>query len=214
MMDNEFSINFKGRLFSVAALMELQTFQALRVTEVGIASKPTLPETSTNPTTPDVQRLDLSGDLDNESRQQAPTLPEPIPVVQSALLTANQPPASPKASTEADAQDRETASTLDRQTGVTPSQLVSGTPTPGAVERPGADTALSTSALKPTDPAALVTPTGPVASAATPGLSSMWKYAVGVLGAGLAAVAARVGSQAAETVANAVNQTQAAGDIT
>ncbi|MFZ9372187.1 MAG: hypothetical protein ACO25M_09990, partial [Limnohabitans sp.] len=215
MMDNEFSINFKGRLFSVASLMELQTFQALRVTEVGIASKPALPETSTAPVARDVQRLDLSGDLANESRQEAPIPPEPIPEVKSALVTADQPPSPPKASTEADAQARETASTLDRQTGVTPSQLVIGTPTPGAVERPGADTALSTSALKPTDSAALVTPTGSLASAATPGLSSMWKYAVGVLGAGLAAVGARVGSQAAETVGDAVNPTQAAaGDIT
>ena len=109
MMDNEFSINFKGRVFSVASLMELQTFQTQRVSEVGIASNPVLPEQTSEPAARDVQRLDLRGDPEEDGSQQAQTSPKPTSV------TTVQGQSSVKASTEADTQARETASSMDHQ---------------------------------------------------------------------------------------------------
>ena len=72
LMDTDFSINFKGRVFSVASLMELQTFKAQRISEVGIASKPGLP-TQPSPAAPlQPERLDLNGDSAAETVSQVP----------------------------------------------------------------------------------------------------------------------------------------------
>jgi len=48
--------------------IDFSKVDSVRIVDVGIASKPALPETSTAPVARDVQRLDLSGDLANESR--------------------------------------------------------------------------------------------------------------------------------------------------
>ena len=200
LMDNEFSINFKGKIFSVASLMELQTFEAKRVTEVGIVTVPDLPKKVDTPGNRDVARLDLTGE------KVASDAPQPDNPTTTTTVAA--PAAAPaRASTEADAQARLTDSEITRLSDPTSSSVTtpSSAAATGAVAPAVSATASNVSASatepppvdKPATASSLVGTPEATASLTGGGLSTAWKYAVGVLGAGVGALASRVGAKSA-----------------